>query len=57
MSAFGLLLVVLVVVAVLALTGVKPRGTKPVAGTTLMTVARVVLVLIALAIAYFMLQP
>ena len=43
----------LLVVALAALTGIKPRGSKPVAGTSLMAVARVVFVLLALMLAYF----
>ena len=53
MTAFSWVLVVLVIVAIAAITGIKPSGTKPVARTRLMAVARVVLVLLALAIAYF----
>ena len=37
----------------IAITGLKPKGTKPVARTQLMGVARVVLFLLALAVAYF----
>ena len=40
------------VVAIAALTGVKARGTRPVAGTRLMGVGRFVLVLIALVFLY-----
>jgi hypothetical protein len=36
-----------------ALTGLKPRGTKPVAHTRLMAVARFVLVLLVLVFLYF----
>jgi hypothetical protein len=43
-------------VAVAAVTGVKPRGSKPLARTSLMTVARVVLVLLALVVAYVVLR-
>ena len=39
--------------AVVAITGLKPRGTRKVAGTQLMVVARVVLVLAILAVLYF----
>ena len=52
MTAFGWVLVVLLVVVAAALTGIKPRGSKPVAGTSLMGVARVVLVVLALVLAY-----
>ncbi len=40
------------VAAVAALTGIKPRGTRPVAGTRLMGVGRFVLLLIALVFLY-----
>jgi hypothetical protein len=50
-------LIVLVVVALAAITGIKPRGGKPVAGTSLMTVARIVLVVLALVLAYVVFRP
>lgn len=53
MTPFGWVLVVLVIVAIAALLGVKPRGSRPVARTQLMSVARVVLMLLALLVAYF----
>ena len=40
------------VVAVAALTGIKARGTRPVAGTRLMGVGRWVLILLALVFLY-----
>lgn len=43
MSWIALLGIAVVVVALAALTGIKPSGTKPVASTRLMSVARVVL--------------
>ena len=43
----------MIVVVLAALTGIKPRGAKRVAGTNLMAVARVVLVVLALFLAYF----
>jgi hypothetical protein len=51
-----LLGIAVVLVAVAALTGIKPKGTRPVARTGLMTAARVVLllgaaILVALALA------
>jgi hypothetical protein len=54
-SWLTLLLLVAVLVAVAAITGVKPRGGRPVARTRLMSAARVVLLVIAvlLAIAFF----
>ena len=48
MSWLTLLLLAAVLVAVAAVTGLKPRGGRPVARTRLMTAARVVLVVIAL---------
>jgi hypothetical protein len=42
--------------AVAAVTGIKPRGTRPVARTHLMTVARVVLVVMVLIVVYFVLR-
>lgn len=55
MSWLTLLLLVAVLVAVAAITGLKPRGGRPVARTRLMSAARVVLLVIAvlLAIAIF----
>ncbi|MBC8647229.1 MAG: hypothetical protein H7X85_08710 [Thermoanaerobaculia bacterium] len=35
-----------------ALTGVKPKGTKPVARTQMMGIARIILVLIVLALLF-----
>lgn len=48
MSWLTLLLLAAVLVAVAAVTGLKPRGGRPVARTRLMTAARVVLLVIAL---------
>lgn len=45
MSWIALLGIAVVLVAVAALTGIKPKGTRPVARTGLMTAARVVLLL------------
>jgi len=42
-----------VVGALAALTGLKPRGTKPVSNTRLMGVARVVLVVMVIVFLYF----
>jgi len=53
MASFGWVIIVLIVVALAALTGIKPRGTRPVARTTLMVVARVVLLVLGLLIAYW----
>ena len=46
------LVVAVVVTAVAALTGVKPKGTRHVARTRLMGAARVVLVVVAIILAY-----
>lgn len=46
------LVLAVVVTAVAALTGVKPKGTRHVARTRLMGVARVVLVVVAIILAY-----
>lgn len=51
MSWIELLLAAAVVTAVAALTGLKPRGTRPVARTRLMKVARIILQLIAVGLA------
>jgi len=46
-------MIAVVIAAVEAITGIKPKGTRHVARTQLMGVARVVLVLLALLVAYF----
>jgi len=46
-------MIAVVIAAVAAVTGVKPKGTRPVARTQLMSVARVVLFVLALIVAYF----
>jgi hypothetical protein len=52
MTSFWLLVVVAALVAVVALAGFRPKGTRPVAKTGLMTVARIVLIALALLLAY-----
>jgi hypothetical protein len=47
------LTIAVVIAAIAAITGLKPKGARPVAGTHLMGVARVVLILLALVLAYF----
>ena len=47
------LTVAVILAAVVAVTGAQPKGTRPVAGTHLMTVARVVLLLFIAICAYF----
>jgi hypothetical protein len=44
------------VAAVAAITGIKPRGTRPVERTQLMGVARFVLVIVVAIVAYFALR-
>ena len=46
------LLLAVVIAAVAALTGLKPKGTRPVARTKLMGVARVLLLIMAAIVAY-----
>lgn len=50
------LLLVALLVAIAAVTGIKPKGTRPVARTRLMGVARIVLLVIAAIIAYAVYQ-
>jgi hypothetical protein len=45
--------IVAFIAGIAAVTGIKPRGTRPVARTGLMSVARVVLGLMALVVAYY----
>ncbi len=52
MTAFTWLLLALIVAAVAAVTGMKAKGTRHVAGTRLMGVARIVLIIIAAILAY-----
>ena len=46
------LVIVLVVATFAALTGIKPKGSRPVAHTRLMGVARFVFVVVVLILAY-----
>jgi len=46
------LMVALLVAAFAALTGIKPQGSRPVAHTRLMGVARFVLIVAAMIVAY-----
>jgi cytochrome c biogenesis factor len=46
-------LIIGVVIALVAVFGVRPRGGRPVGKTQLMTVARIVLVVIALVVLFF----
>lgn len=56
MSWIVILGIVVVVVALFALTGVKPKGTRRVASTRLMSAARVVLLIIVLILIWVVLQ-
>jgi hypothetical protein len=53
---FTWLLIALLVATFAALTGIKPKGSRPVAHTRLMGVARFVLVVILLIVAYMALR-
>jgi hypothetical protein len=53
MSWLTVLWIVALVVAIAALTGIELPGTRPVAGSRLMSAARVVFGLMALVVAYF----
>jgi hypothetical protein len=46
------LMVAVIVAGFAALTGLKPKGTRPVAHTQLMGVARVVLLIMAIIVGY-----
>jgi len=48
----ALLAIVGVLVALVALTGARPKGGRPVARTQLMTVGRIVVLITALVLAY-----
>lgn len=52
MNWLSILGIVVVLVAVASLLGLGPRGGRQVASTRLMTVARIVLVLMGLVVAY-----
>jgi hypothetical protein len=53
MTWYTSLIIVALVAAVAAITGIKPKGTRHVAHTSLMGVARAVLVLTVLIVVYF----
>jgi len=53
MSWLAWLGLAVVISAVAALTGIKPKGSRHVAHTRLMGVARIVFVLLAIILAYF----
>ena len=52
MTWLGVLAIAVVLVAVFALVGARPRGGRPVGGTQLMAVGRVVVLVMALVIAW-----
>jgi hypothetical protein len=53
MSWLAWLVVALVLAAVAAITGLQPKGARPVARTSLMGVGRIVLLVLAVIVAYF----
>lgn len=53
MTWLTVLIVVVLIAAIAAVTGVKPKGSRPVARTQLMGVARFALILAGLVIVYF----
>jgi hypothetical protein len=53
MSPLAILGIVVLLVAIVSVFGARPKGGRPASGTRLMMVARVVLVLIALALLYY----
>ncbi len=52
MNWLVLLSLAVIIVAVAAVTGIKAKGTRPVAHTSMMGMARFVLVVLALILAY-----
>jgi len=52
MTWLGILGIVVVLVAVVSVLGLQPKGGKPVARTRLMTVARVILLIFGIIIIY-----
>lgn len=48
--------IIAVLIALVAVIGVRPRGGRPVGKTQMMTVARIVLVVIALVVLFFALR-
>ena len=53
MTWLAWLMLAVLVAAVAAVTGLQPRGTRPVASTHLMGMARAVMILLALLFLYF----
>lgn len=56
MTWLGWLAIAVVIAVVAAVTGIKPSGTRHVAGTKLMGVARVALLIIVIIVAYLALR-
>jgi hypothetical protein len=52
MTWLGWLAIAVIVTAIAAVTGIKPKGTRHVAGTRLMSVARVALLIFVAICAY-----
>ncbi len=52
MSWFAWLALAVLIAAVAAVTGIKPKGTRHVAGTRMMSVARLFLLIIVIIFAY-----
>ncbi len=52
MTWLGWLAIAVIIAAIAAVTGIKPSGTRHVAGTRLMGVARVALLIIVIIFAY-----
>jgi hypothetical protein len=52
MTWLGILAIAVAVIAVVSFVGARPKGGRPVAGTQLMMVARVVALVTALAMAW-----
>ena len=56
MNWLALLGIVVVIVAIAAVTGVKAKGTRHVAGSRMMGMGRIALIVIALIVAYAVFQ-
>ncbi len=56
MTWLSWLLLAALIAVVAAVTGIKPKGTRHVANTRMMGVARIVLILIAIIVAYAVYQ-
>ncbi len=56
MTSFTWLLLAVIIAVVAAVTGIKAKGTRPVAGTRLMGVARIVLLVVVVMLVYMALR-